>query len=137
MLDVIDRAGRKTEPKLMERLRASREEFFAQARSQGSRYGRSWLEQAAGYEQLERLWCFHEKRKEDSAAGARPLGSAEVYLAIHPETSSLHEESRQFWSSVVGVADELLRNQGEFLDAFMESAVADWPAIKERLDAGI
>jgi hypothetical protein len=134
MLDTIPRTTLRQDARLLERLHSSREEFYQGARAAGRKFGRTWLESSASYEQLERLWRYRENQREANDGPKRVLGSAEVYLAVHPGTENLHVQAEHFWKNVVGVADDLLRNQEEFLEAFLDAAVADWPRIKEQLE---
>lgn len=136
MYEIIERTVEKPSPKIVERLRGSREEFLRSSRELGRRLGRNWLEHSASFEQLERLWLLRERLVAQETGYDRPLGSAELYMALHPDAERLHEESDRFWRETVGIADDLRRNQSEFLTAFLDAAVANWPELRAQVTDG-
>jgi len=133
MVEVVERVNVRLPADTLEQLRSTREKFLLQVQETGASVGNAWLEGGASYEELERLWAFREELSERGDYDEQPLGAAEVYFAMHPQVEDLHDEATRFWRDVIGIPDELQRNQKEFLMGFIEAAVGAWPKLKEQL----
>jgi hypothetical protein len=136
MYEVAERSVERTSSKIMDRLRASREEFLGASRDVGKKLGKQWFETSATFEQLERLWTLRDRLEANGGEDNHVLGSAEVFLAIQPDASDIHTQCERFWRETVGIRDDIRRNQPAFLTAFMDAAVGQWPAIREQLADG-
>lgn len=137
LADIISRRGVKQVEDVINRLRASKQRLAAGMYRDGFEAGRSWAEQTAEADELERLADIGTERWADmfgSADSNCAYGPGELFVfTVIPAHDGDRIGASDFWSGIAGDEGEAVSNNPEFVRGFAEGAYALWREVEDKL----
>jgi hypothetical protein len=124
---------------VIRRMKAAGVEESEQEKAEGVAAGRAWAEREATPGELRRLqrycdsigndWWQIIGRDDTSAYSPGEL----IYFGFHPGDDKDRDAAEAFWESAIGEGYEGRMTDGDFLDGFVDGALAVWSEVRDKL----